>query len=209
MRTDISENCRRCDITSLPVNEIYVVCSSKVNSWNNESTNTISFWANFSIYEYVTNALFYFRNLIFPGCDGTVVNTGVFKGVIRRLELKSNGLSAYFISTSFHYDTYLSVSLLVPRLTPETTAISSGVGSSDLAKGQPGTLNLARWLTTANRILRLYISTSNQLIILVVFTLRVYAPSWFRIKVHHSIKDGTSCGISSAHLDTCLRSIVI
>ncbi|GBN97407.1 hypothetical protein AVEN_219435-1 [Araneus ventricosus] len=25
---------------------------------------------------------------------------------------------------------------------------------------------------------------------LVVFILRVYAPSWFRIKVHHSIKDG-------------------
>ncbi|GBL89474.1 hypothetical protein AVEN_87820-1 [Araneus ventricosus] len=52
------------------------------------------------------------------------------------------------------------------------TAISSGVCSSDRAKRQPGTLNFARWLTTANRILR------------------VYAPSWFRIKVHHSIKDG-------------------
>ncbi|GBM77248.1 hypothetical protein AVEN_176216-1 [Araneus ventricosus] len=37
------------------------------------------------------------------------------------------------------------------------TAISSGVGSSDLAKRQP--LNLARWLTTTNRISRLYIST--------------------------------------------------
>ncbi|GBN59532.1 hypothetical protein AVEN_67461-1 [Araneus ventricosus] len=117
----MSENCRRCDITSLPVNEIYVVCSSKVNSWNNKSTKKISFWANFSIYEYVTNALLdYFSNLIFPGCDGTVVNTGVFNGVIRRLELKSIGLSAYFISTSFHYDTYLSASLLVPRLTPQT-----------------------------------------------------------------------------------------
>ncbi|GBO33590.1 hypothetical protein AVEN_230193-1 [Araneus ventricosus] len=40
------------------------------------------------------------------------------------------------------------------------TALRSGVGSSDLAKHQPGTLNLARWLTTANRILTLYISTS-------------------------------------------------
>ncbi|GBM43376.1 hypothetical protein AVEN_264597-1 [Araneus ventricosus] len=38
----------------------------------------------------------------------------------------------------------------------------------------------------------LYISTSNpsnELITLVVFILRVYAPSWFRIEVHHSIKD--------------------
>ncbi|GBL89310.1 hypothetical protein AVEN_225843-1 [Araneus ventricosus] len=55
-------------------------------------------------------------------------------------------------------------------------------------------LNLARWLTTANRILRLYISTSdpsNELLTLVVFILRVYAPSCIRIKVRHSIKDGT------------------
>ncbi|GBM96444.1 hypothetical protein AVEN_133807-1 [Araneus ventricosus] len=61
---------------------------------------------------------------------------------------------------------------------------------ADLAKRQPGTLNLARWKNTANRILSLYISASNELITLVVFILRVYAPSWFRIKVHHSIKDG-------------------
>ncbi|GBM13749.1 hypothetical protein AVEN_90013-1 [Araneus ventricosus] len=64
------------------------------------------------------------------------------------------------------------------------TVISSGDGSSDLEKRQPGTLNFARWLTTSNRILRLYISTSdpsNELITLVVFILKVYAPSWFRI----------------------------
>ncbi|GBL92922.1 hypothetical protein AVEN_54578-1 [Araneus ventricosus] len=47
MRTDMSENCKRCDITSLPVNEIYVVCSSNVNSRSNESTNTITIFANF------------------------------------------------------------------------------------------------------------------------------------------------------------------
>ncbi|GBM13747.1 hypothetical protein AVEN_90012-1 [Araneus ventricosus] len=89
MTTDMPKNCRRCDITSLPVNEIYVVFSLKVNSRNNESTNTISFWANFSIYEYVSNELLDdFSNHIFLGCDGTVVNTGEFNGVIRSLELK-------------------------------------------------------------------------------------------------------------------------
>ncbi|GBN35964.1 hypothetical protein AVEN_70650-1, partial [Araneus ventricosus] len=74
------------------------------------------------------------------------------------------------------------------------TAISSGVGSSYLVKHQSGMLNFVRWLTTANRILRLYISAShpsNELITLLVFILRVYAPSWFRIKVHHSIMDGS------------------
>ncbi|GBM78721.1 hypothetical protein AVEN_243988-1 [Araneus ventricosus] len=42
MRTDLSENWRRCDIISLPVNVIYLDCSSKVNSTNNESTNAIT-----------------------------------------------------------------------------------------------------------------------------------------------------------------------
>ncbi|GBM25593.1 hypothetical protein AVEN_181709-1 [Araneus ventricosus] len=85
----MSENCRRCDIASLPINEMYVVCSSKVNCRNNESKNSISFWAHFSIYEYVTNALLDdFNDLIFLGCGGTVVNTEVFNGGIRRHELK-------------------------------------------------------------------------------------------------------------------------
>ncbi|GBN86870.1 hypothetical protein AVEN_26909-1 [Araneus ventricosus] len=89
MRTELSENWRRYDKKSLPVNEICIVCSSKVNRRNNESTNTISFWANFRIYEYITNELLDdFSNLIFLGCDGRVVNTGVFKSVIRRHELK-------------------------------------------------------------------------------------------------------------------------
>ncbi|GBO09207.1 hypothetical protein AVEN_162901-1 [Araneus ventricosus] len=45
--SEVYENCRRCDITSLSVNEISVVCSSKVNNWNIESTNTITIWINF------------------------------------------------------------------------------------------------------------------------------------------------------------------
>ncbi|GBM91553.1 hypothetical protein AVEN_63500-1 [Araneus ventricosus] len=47
MRTDHSESRRRCEIISSPVNETCVVCCSKVNSMNNESSNTISIWANF------------------------------------------------------------------------------------------------------------------------------------------------------------------
>ncbi|GBN55321.1 hypothetical protein AVEN_206273-1 [Araneus ventricosus] len=71
------------------------------------------------------------------------------------------------------------------------TAISSSVVSSDLAKRQPGMLNLALWLTTANQILKLYISTSdpsNKSSIFVAFILSFYAPSCFRIKLHY-IKD--------------------
>ncbi|GBL84542.1 hypothetical protein AVEN_117272-1 [Araneus ventricosus] len=200
----MSENCRRCAITSLPVNEIYVVCSSKVNSKNKESTNTISFCANFTIYEYVTNALLDdFSNFIFRGFDGTVVNTGVLNGVIRRLELKlqrpiqwiicllhfkelptrhlferkSSGPSSYTGDIGPNLKgceklplvAFNSIECDFPGIDPTNqncdqkylldicTAISSGFGSSDLAKLQPGALNLACWLITANRILRLYI----------------------------------------------------
>ncbi|GBM36999.1 hypothetical protein AVEN_31850-1 [Araneus ventricosus] len=65
--SEVHVNCTRCDITSLLVNEIYVVCSSKVNSSSNESANTISIFARFSIYEYVANALLDdISNFIFP-----------------------------------------------------------------------------------------------------------------------------------------------
>ncbi|GBM71346.1 hypothetical protein AVEN_4656-1 [Araneus ventricosus] len=47
MRTDLPENWRQCGIKSFQVSEIYVICSPKVNSSNNESTNTIIIWANF------------------------------------------------------------------------------------------------------------------------------------------------------------------
>ena len=39
--------------------------------------------------------------------------------------------------------------------------VSSCLVSKDLGKRSPGNLNHARWLTTANHILRLYISTAH------------------------------------------------
>ncbi|GBM33997.1 hypothetical protein AVEN_166430-1 [Araneus ventricosus] len=127
MRTDLSENWRRCDIKSLPVNEIYVVCSFKINSRNNESTNTISFWANFSIYEYVTNALLDdFSNLIFLGCDGTVVNTGVFNGVIRRYELKLHQ-SIQWIFCLLHFSE-LPLRHLFERKSSGTSSYTGDIG---------------------------------------------------------------------------------
>ena len=57
----------------------------------------------------------------------------------------------------------------------------------------PGCLNHSRWLTTANRILRLYVSDkepSDNLKTLVILIIRVYAPMWFAIKAQSSCKDG-------------------
>ena len=62
----------------------------------------------------------------------------------------------------------------------------------DLALRNPGLLNHSRWLTTANRIIRLYISLDSpscNLKTLVTFIIRVYAPTWFAIKSKPSCKD--------------------
>lgn len=72
-------------------------------------------------------------------------------------------------------------------------SISKGECSIDLARRNPGNLNHSRWLTTANRILRLYVSDENpsdNLKTMVTFIIRVYAPMWFTIKVQSSCKDG-------------------
>ena len=62
-----------------------------------------------------------------------------------------------------------------------------------LATRSPGTLNEARWLTKAIRILRLYVSTNNpsfNLVKLVSFILNLYAPAWFKIKSNPRAVDG-------------------
>ena len=66
------------------------------------------------------------------------------------------------------------------------TAISTGVFSSDLANMEPGLLNHSRWLTAANRILRLYAAKTDpdkKLVILATYVMKVYGPMWFTIKV--------------------------
>jgi hypothetical protein len=74
-----------------------------------------------------------------------------------------------------------------------TTAVSTGVLSNDLAMQQPGPISHARWLTTACRILRLYVATrhpTKELNILVTFIMKVYVPSWFNIKVYNRCING-------------------
>ena len=72
-------------------------------------------------------------------------------------------------------------------------AIAIGHCSLDLSRRDPGSLANSRWLTAANRILRLYVGTekpSANLRILVEYIVKVYAPMWFRIKASPSCKDG-------------------
>ena len=64
-------------------------------------------------------------------------------------------------------------------------AVSSGNCSVDLLMRNPGNICHFRWLTTANRLLRLYVSTTNpstNLQILTTYVMKVYPASWFTIK---------------------------
>lgn len=66
-----------------------------------------------------------------------------------------------------------------------STAIKSGTCSLDLSLNEPGCLNHARWVTCANRILRLYVSTSKPsaaLQSIVTYLLKVYVPQWFLVR---------------------------
>lgn len=73
-------------------------------------------------------------------------------------------------------------------------SISKGICPQDLSNKSPGAISHARWLTAANRILRLYVSEAKpsiNLIKLTKYILKVYAPSWFAIKASSSCVDGS------------------
>ncbi|KAL4720604.1 hypothetical protein ACJJTC_006946 [Scirpophaga incertulas] len=72
-------------------------------------------------------------------------------------------------------------------------AIKSGECPKDLSIRDPGPLSHSRWLTTANRALRLYISQENptaEFQEIVIFILKSYMPMWFCIKKTKLFTDG-------------------
>ncbi|KAK4873982.1 hypothetical protein RN001_013342 [Aquatica leii] len=80
--------------------------------------------------------------------------------------------------------------------------ITSGHCNTPLSNRNPGKLAHSRWATTANRILRLYISSENpslSLMKLTEFIMNVYAPIWF------SIKSQPTCNYGAKHLLKFIR----
>lgn len=72
-------------------------------------------------------------------------------------------------------------------------AIQLGQCPEDLSKRDPGPLSHSRWLTTANRVLRLFIGVKNpseNLIQIVHFIMKSYMPTWFDIKISKHFTDG-------------------
>ena len=69
-------------------------------------------------------------------------------------------------------------------------AVSSGECNDSIANRNPGKIAHSRWLTTANRVLRLYMSSlqpSEALKAIAIFVMKVYAPMWFLIKCQPSL----------------------
>ncbi|XP_050710076.1 uncharacterized protein LOC126994856 [Eriocheir sinensis] len=94
-------------------------------------------------------------------------------------------------------------------------AVSKGHCPCDLALRKPGLMNHSRWLTTANRILRLYVgldTPSNNIKTLVTFIIRVYAPTWFAIKTQPSCKDGAKhlhgMMVRTRYLSSSLKKVI-
>lgn len=84
-----------------------------------------------------------------------------------------------------------------------TCAIRDGKCDDRLANKSPGKMSHARWLTTANRVLRLYIATSDpseELKMLTRFIVRVYAPMWFEIKTKPFCQYGAKHVWKTIHL---------
>lgn len=177
------------------------------------------------------------------GCDGTVTNTGKFRGIIRlfeerlkrplqwiicmlhlnelplrhlfnKLDGKTSGPGSYNgpigkllekCETKPVVD-YVAISSQLPVINADDlstdqkylykicTAVITGKCPDDLAHKSPGKLSHARWLTKANRILRLYISTSKpseNLIQLSHYVVKVYTPVWFHVKAHPTLQSGS------------------
>ncbi|CAH1101610.1 unnamed protein product [Psylliodes chrysocephalus] len=82
-------------------------------------------------------------------------------------------------------------------------AIAKSDVPPNFSKRDPGKMAHARWLTTTNRILRLYVASeqpSNELKTITEFILKVYPPVWFDIKVRSSCTEG------SGHLFFLIRT---
>lgn len=72
-------------------------------------------------------------------------------------------------------------------------AVCSGECSDSLSRRNPGRIAHSRWITMANRILRLYVGVENpspQLKTLAEYIVKVYTPMWFFIKCYSSCKNG-------------------
>lgn len=136
-----------------------------------------------------------FRHL-FLKLDGTTTGPNSFSGSIGKLLnncLKKEVIDFEPIPAELPNIDKESLSTDQKYLYEICIAISQGRVTTSLANRDPGKLAHSRWLTCANRVLRLYVGTQNpsqNLKDLATFILKVYAPTWFDIKMKSTIANG-------------------
>lgn len=129
--------------------------------------------------------------------DGSTTGPRAFAGPIGKALQKCEDLPVVKFrriecNLSFVTSTHLSTDQ--QYLLDICRAIDLGECSASLEKHNPGKLVHSRWLTTGNRILRLYMASdrpSENLVILTTFVSKVYAPMWFHIKSEPSCVNGS------------------
>jgi len=111
--------------------------------------------------------------------DGVTSGPKSFSGPIGKLLLSCHTLpTVAFTGIEINLPDMTDVVLSTDQqyLIDMCKAIQSGICSLELSRRAPGTLSHARWLTAANRLLRLYVSTlnpSDNLVTLVTYILKV------------------------------------
>ena len=91
-------------------------------------------------------------------------------------------------------------------------SIREGNVSDRIARQKPGPLSHSRWLTLANRVCRLYVSTPSpdrNLKAITHFIVTNYGPNWFAIKTHPTITDAPKHIHHATQLTKCLPDDVV
>ena len=163
-------------------------------------------------YRYVFyTSMNYLMKKIFSAIDGPKKGSNLHSGEIGILLQNCTGLStANFPPITFSQQ-YLSDLLNNCDLSSDQLylrdiiiGISSGDISESLVRRSQGKLGYARWLTTANRILRVYITFENHtedLSLICKYIIHVYARIWFAVKAKPEfyVTDSSSLNV---HLNT-------
>lgn len=156
----------------------------------------------------------------FEVIDGKTTRPGTFEGSVGKMiqkDITSMPIVKFSPVNGNIQEISKSLSTDQKYLYDICLAVQLGVVPPKLASRSPGALHHARWLTRANRILRLYISTktpSRSLQDLVKIILQIYAPSWFWIKAHPKACEGSQNFwfmmhlVKSSNIDGKLQAIM-
>lgn len=137
---------------------------------------------------------------LFVHIDGVTTGPKLFSGPIGKMLVSCEQRPIKEFQKVFSDDLIVLPENVVKQLSNDQRylydichCIQNGKVDASLAMRNPGTMVHSRFLTTANRILRYYVSieyASAKLKSLVNFIIKVYAPMWFDIKCNESFLMG-------------------